>query len=223
MDKQRILSMIDHTLLKQEATQADIKRVCQEAVKYRFASVCIQPCFVKLAAEELSGSDIPVCTVVGFPMGVNRTDVKVFETQKAIADGAGEIDMVINVGALKQRCIDAVEEDINAVVKAAQGRTVKVIFETCLLTEQEKQLACQACVNAGAHYVKTSTGYAGGGATVEDVRLMYAAVNGHCKVKAAGGIRTLEQCRAMIEAGAERIGSGSAMAIAEGEEGSGCY
>ena len=210
---------IDHTLLKAVATKQDILNLCAEANKYHFASVCVNPGYVEYAHNLLLGSDVQVCTVIGFPLGANATSVKAFETTQAIADGADECDMVINIGAAKEHDWDYVYEDILAVVKAANGVLTKVIIETCYLTDEEKEMACKMAVKAGADFVKTSTGFGTGGATVEDVKLMHAAVEGKAKVKASGGIRSTADFEAMIEAGAERIGCSAGVKIMEGYEG----
>lgn len=215
MDKQQILSTLDSTNLKPEATRQDIERLCKDAAKHRFASVCVNPCYVALCASLLQESGIPVAAVVGFPLGANTSVTKAFEAAQAVEDGAKELDMVIPVGALKEGRLQEVEEDIRGVVLAGEGALVKVIIETCLLTDEDKIQACQAAVKAGAHFVKTSTGFSKSGATAEDVALMKKTVAGKCLVKASGGIRTLADCRKMLEAGADRIGTGSAAAIAE--------
>lgn len=215
-NRENIASIIDHTLLKANATEKDIIRCCEEGKKYGFASVCIHPCHVKLAAEILKDSKVKVATVVGFPLGANLTSVKAFEAARAIEDGAHELDMVLNIGALKQGNADYVEEDVRAVVEAAKGSVVKVILETCYLTDEEKILACKLCKNAGAHFVKTSTGLASAGAVVEDVALMRRTVGMEMGVKAAGGIRTLESLKAMVEAGANRIGTSAGIKILKG-------
>ncbi|UZH05709.1 deoxyribose-phosphate aldolase [Heyndrickxia coagulans] len=208
-----LAAYIDHTLLKPEATEKDILKLTAEAAQYHFASVCIHPYWVKLAAKELAGTGVKVCTVIGFPLGATTSETKAFETKKAIEDGAEEMDMVINIGALKSGDIEAVEADIRAVVEAAQGKLVKVIIETCLLTNEEKELACRLSVKAGAHFVKTSTGFSTGGATVEDVKLMRQTVGDKAGVKASGGIHTKAEAEAMIEAGATRIGASSGVKI----------
>ena len=210
---------IDHTLLKATATKQEIYNLCAEANKYDFASVCVNPGFVEYAHELLLGSTVMVCTVIGFPLGANATSVKAFETTQAIADGADEVDMVINVGAAKEHDWDYVYNDIKAVVSAANGVLVKVIIETCYLTDEEKEMACKMAVKAGADFVKTSTGFGTGGATVEDVKLMVAAVEGNAQVKASGGVRCKEDFEAMIEAGANRIGCSAGVKIMEGYEG----
>ncbi len=207
---------IDHTLLKATATYDDILKLCSEANQYDFASVCVNPANVSIAHKLLNGSDVMVCTVIGFPLGANSMEVKAFETTKAIADGADEIDMVINVGQAKAQNWDYVYEDIKAVVDAANGVLVKVIIETCYLTDEEKVMACKMAKKAGADFVKTSTGFGTGGATVEDVKLMKEAVGDTMKVKASGGIRNKKDFEAMIAAGANRIGCSAGVAIMEG-------
>lgn len=210
-----IAKFIDHTLLKPEATPAEIAKLCQEAKEYRFAAVCVNPPYVKQCATLLRGTAVAVCAVVGFPLGAHTTDVKVFETQQAIADGAREIDMVINIGALKAQQADCVRDDIRAVCAAAhaRGALVKVIIEAALLTDDEKVRACELARDAGADFVKTSTGFGPGGATVHDVALMARTVGGALGVKAAGGIRNYEQAQAMIAAGATRIGASAGVKI----------
>jgi len=207
---------IDHTILKATATYDDILKLCSEANEYHFASVCVNPANVSLAHKLLKDTDVLVCTVIGFPLGANQSTVKAFETTQAITDGADEIDMVINVGQAKAGNWEYVYEDIKAVVDAANGVLVKVIIETCYLTDEEKVLACKAAVRAGADFVKTSTGFGTGGATVSDVKLMKEAVGNACKVKASGGIRSVEDFDAMIEAGADRIGCSAGVKIMEG-------
>jgi deoxyribose-phosphate aldolase len=212
-----IARLIDHTLLKPDATRDDIRKLCNEALKYGFASVCVNPWNVSLAAEILRGSEVNVCTVVGFPLGATLPQVKVYETEEVIKLGAQEIDMVINVGALKSGQVDAVEADIRGVVEASHrgGAICKVILETVLLTTDEKVRGSLAAKNAGADFVKTSTGFAAGGATAEDVRLMRAVVGGEIGVKAAGGVRSLEDLQKMVEAGATRIGASASVKILE--------
>ncbi len=212
-----IARLIDHTLLKPDATRDDIRKICNEALKYGFASVCVNPWNVSLAAEMLRGSEVRVCTVVGFPLGATLPQVKVYETEEVIKLGAQEIDMVINVGALKSGQVDAVEADIRGVVEASHrgGAICKVILETVLLTTDEKVRGSLAAKNAGADFVKTSTGFAAGGATAEDVRLMRAVVGGEIGVKAAGGVRSLEDLQKMVEAGATRIGASASVKILE--------
>jgi deoxyribose-phosphate aldolase len=212
-----IALLIDHTLLKPEATDADIRKLCAEARHYGFASVCVNPCWVPVAAEELIGSTVKVCTVVGFPLGANATEVKSFETGVAMAEGALEIDMVLNIGALRGGMADAVREDIIAVVDTAHlgGAIVKVILETALLTREQKIEACRLAVTAGADFVKTSTGFAASGATVEDVALLRQAVGPALGVKASGGVRTLADLQRMVAAGATRIGTSTGVTIVE--------
>jgi len=207
---------IDHTLLKPDATKAQIMTLCAEARAYDFASVCVNPYWVGLSVEELKGSGVDVCTVIGFPLGATFKEVKAAETRAAIAAGATEIDMVINVGAAKDGDWLTVFEDIAAVVEAAEGTLVKVIIETCLLTDEEKVKACEMAVKAKASFVKTSTGFSTGGATVEDVRLMRETVGSELGVKASGGVRTSDDMAAMVEAGATRIGTSGGVAIVNG-------
>ncbi|WP_066316567.1 deoxyribose-phosphate aldolase [Bacillus sp. FJAT-29814] len=222
---QNIAKMIDHTLLKADATKEQIIKLAEEAKEYSFASVCVNPTWVKTAAELLKDSpDVKVCTVIGFPLGATTSETKAFETKNAIENGATEIDMVINVGALKDKQDDLVEQDIKAVVDAATGKAiVKVIIETSLLTDEEKKRACELSVKAGADFVKTSTGFSTGGATVEDIRLMRDTVGPEIGVKASGGVRSREDALAMIEAGATRIGASSGVAISKGEISSSNY
>lgn len=210
--------MIDHTLLKANATEAEIVKLAEEAKEYKFASVCVNPTWVKKAAEILHDVEgVEVCTVIGFPLGASTSEVKAFETKNAIENGATEVDMVINIGALKDKQYDLVEKDIKAVVDAAKGKALtKVIIETCLLTDEEKEMACKLSVNAGADFVKTSTGFSTGGATVEDIALMRKTVGPDLGVKASGGVRSLEDAQNMIEAGATRIGASSGVAIVNG-------
>lgn len=206
---------IDHTILNATATYDDILKLCNEANKYHFMSVCINPCNVSLAHKLLEGSDVLVCTVIGFPLGANTSDVKAYETTRAIADGADEVDMVINIGMAKAHNWDYVYEDIKAVVDAAKGVLVKVIIETCYLTDDEIVEACKAALKAKADYVKTSTGFGTAGATVEAVKLMKDTVKDNCLVKASGGIRDLQTFNKMIEAGASRIGCSAGVKIME--------
>jgi deoxyribose-phosphate aldolase len=211
-----IAQFIDHTLLKPEATAGDIERLCKEAREHHFCAVCVNPCQVRLAATLLKGSDVKVCTVVGFPLGANLTEIKATETRSALRDGAQEIDMVLNIGALKGGDAATVLSDIKSVVDACRvaRATVKVIFETALLTDAEKKQACELCVQAGANFVKTSTGFGPGGATVEDVALMSRLVKSHgLGVKASGGIRSLADFNKMVAAGATRIGTSSGVKI----------
>lgn len=207
---------IDHTVLKPEATPAAIEKICAEALENNFAAVCINPCHIELAKRLLAGSEVKVATVIGFPLGANTTAAKAFEARDAIARGADELDMVLNIGMLKAGAYDYVREDIHAVVEASGGKTVKVIFENCLLTEAEKIAATQLSCEAGANYVKTSTGFNKSGATVEDVSLMKSHCTDGVKVKAAGGIRSYEDALKMIEAGAERLGTSAGAAIIAG-------
>lgn len=207
--------LIDHTLLKAYASMAEIKTLCEEAIKFKFKSVCVNPVYVKDAKELLKGSDVLVCTVIGFPLGTSTSATKAFETSDAILHGADEIDMVINMGALKDGNVALVESDIKAVVDAAKGKLVKVIIETCYLTDDEKKLACKAAQNAKAQFVKTSTGFGTGGATVADVQLMKETVP-NMEVKASGGVRNLNDVELMVKAGATRIGTSNGVAIVNG-------
>lgn len=214
MDKKYIASIIDHTILKPEAGEADVERICSEAVKYGFASVCVNPCYVKMCSKLLSGSSVKVCTVIGFPLGANTTETKVFEATKAVEEGAHEVDMVINMGALKDKKYDYVLNDIKSVVEAVKDRAiVKVILETCLLDDDEKVKACEIAQKAGAAFVKTSTGFNKGGATAHDVALMRKTVGDSMGVKASGGVRTYDDAVKMIEAGASRIGASASVKI----------
>jgi len=213
-----VASMIDHTLLKPGATQEQVATLLMEAKEYKFASVCVNPCWVSFAAQELAGTDVKVCTVIGFPLGASTTAVKVFETQDAIQNGATEVDMVIAVGRLKAGDDKAVEADIRGVVDAAKGKAlVKVIIETCLLTDEEKIRVCMLCVRAGADFVKTSTGFSTGGATPADVALMRKTVGEKVGVKASGGIRGKEDLERMVAAGANRIGASSGVSIMQAQ------
>ena len=214
MNKKELARMIDHTLLKPEATSEGIKKLCEEAVKYNFASVCVNPGRVKEAYEIVKNSDVKVCTVIGFPLGATTTESKVFETKDAIKNGATEVDMVINVGRLKDKDYDFVKEDIKSVVDAAKGKALtKVIIETCLLTDEEKVIACKLSKEAGADFVKTYTGFSTGGATASDIKLMRETVGPDMGVKASGGVRTKEDALTMIENGATRIGASASIAI----------
>ena len=218
MDKQQLAKMIDHTILKPEADKASIEKLCKEALEYNFASVCINPTNVELAAKLLKGSEVKVCTVIGFPLGANTMEVKAFETKDAIAKGADEVDMVINIGRLKDKDYEYVEKDIKAVVDAADKKALtKVIIETCLLTEEEKVKACELAKKAGADFVKTSTGFSTGGATPEDIKLMRETVGPDMGVKASGGVRSIEDAEAVIKNGATRIGTSASIAICEGK------
>lgn len=212
---------IDHTLLKPDATKEGIDKLLAEAKEYDFASVCVNPYWVAYCAQVLKDSDVKVCTVIGFPLGANTTATKVFEAREAIANGADEIDMVINIGELKAGNDAAVEADIHALAEASGNKLLKVIIETCLLTDQEKVRACQLAVKAGADYVKTSTGFSTGGATIPDVTLMRQTVGEQVGVKASGGARTYQDAKAFVEAGASRIGASAGVAIVEGEKASG--
>jgi deoxyribose-phosphate aldolase len=213
-----LAKMIDHTLLKPDATQQEIAQLCFEARKYGFASVCVNPTWVSLCAELLKGSAAKVCTVIGFPLGATSSETKAFETETAMRQGATEIDMVINIGALKARDLETVAKDIRGVVNAAHARNiiVKVIIEASLLTDEEKTIACLISKEAGADFVKTSTGFAGGGATVHDVELMRRTVGPQMGVKASGGVRTFEDAASMIKAGATRIGASAGVKILQG-------
>lgn len=204
---------IDHTNLKPFATRADIEKLCADAKAWDFASVCVNPCNVKFAKELLAGTDVEICTVIGFPLGQNTTAIKVAETEAAYADGCEEFDMVINVGRLKDGENDYVRDEIAAIVKAAKGKTVKVIIETGLLTDEEKALATRLTCEAGAHFVKTCTGFAVGGATVEDVTIMKENLSGNTIIKASAGIRSYKDAVALIEAGASRLGTSAGIAI----------
>ena len=208
-----IARMIDHTLLLPEATPEMAARLCREADEHEFYAVCISPVFVPLADDRLAGSPVRVCTVVGFPAGVNETEVKAFEARRAIRQGADEIDMVMNIGAAKAGDWTRVGLDVKRVVESTQGHLVKVILETCLLTDEEKVRACEVCVSAGAGFVKTSTGFNGPGARVADIRLMRAAVGPDLGVKASGGIRDYDAACGMIAAGATRLGTSSGLKI----------
>ena len=218
MDKKTIASMIDHTLLKPEATPAQVEKLCAEAAEYHFASVCVNPVYIPLAARLLKGTGVKVCCVVGFPLGAIAPEQKAAEAASCAAMGAEELDMVIHVGAAKAGDWALVQRDIEGVVKAAAGYTVKVIIETCLLTDEEKVKACEAAKAAGAHFVKTSTGFSTGGATTHDIALMRKTVGPEMGVKASGGIRDYETAMAMIEAGANRIGASAGIAIVAAAE-----
>ncbi len=209
----KLSKYIDHTILKPDTKKEQVIAVCNEAKQYDFMSVCVNSYYTKLVSEQLASSDVKVCTVVGFPLGACTKEAKAFETKQAVENGADEIDMVINVGALKDGHYDVVLEDIKAVVEASGKALVKVIIETCLLTDEEKVKACELSVEAGADFVKTSTGFAGGGATVPDVALMKKTVGDKALVKASGGVRDYDGAMAVIEAGASRIGASSGVAI----------
>lgn len=212
-----IANMIDHTILKAVATKEDVKKLCNEAKEYNFFSVCINPANIEFAKKELEGSSVKVCTVIGFPLGANTSEVKAFETKDAIKKGADEVDMVINIGALKDKDYDYVLNDIKAVVDAANKEAlVKVIIETCYLTDDEKKIACELSVKAGADFVKTSTGFGTGGSTPEDIKLMREVVGPNIGVKASGGVRNQEDAKAVIKAGCSRIGASASVAITKG-------
>jgi deoxyribose-phosphate aldolase len=219
-----LAATIDHTLLKPDADEAHIRTLCQEALRYHFASVCVHPHWVPLCASLLAGSGVETCTVIGFPHGANQPETKAFETRLAVSQGATEVDMVLNVGALKSRHLELVFEDMRKVVEAAGSHAcVKVILETTLLDDEEKVIACTLAKEAGAHYVKTSTGFAGGGATVADVELMRRVVGSDLGVKASGGVRDRQGAEAMIAAGANRIGASAGIKIVQGGVGSEAY
>ena len=218
----KIANMIDHTILKATATKDDVVKLCNEAKEYGFFSVCINPANIELAKEELKGSNVKVCTVIGFPLGANTSAVKAFETKDAIAKGADEVDMVINIGALKDKNYELVYEDIKAVVDAANKEAlVKVIIETCYLTEEEKIAMCKSVTDAGADYIKTSTGFGTGGATIEDIKLFKQHIGPNVKIKAAGGVKTVEDLEMFITEGCERIGTSSAINLIKGKEAQG--
>ena len=220
MDKNEVLKHVDHTLLLQASTWDEIRQICDDAVKYRTASVCIPPCYVKQAYDYMEGK-IPVCTVIGFPNGNMTTKTKEFETKDAIENGASEIDMVINVGWLRDKKYDLVEEEIRTLKKACGERILKVIIETCLLKEEEKIKMCQIVTNAGADYIKTSTGFSSGGATFEDIKLFAEHVGSDVKIKAAGGISSIEDAEKFISLGADRLGTSRIVKIIKGEEAAG--
>lgn len=222
--EQNLAKMIDHTQLKPDTQKDKITQICKEAKEQNFASVCVNPHWVSYCAELLEGTDVKVCTVIGFPLGATTKETKAFETKQAIEKGATEVDMVINIGELKSGNKQFVQQDIEAVVREAEGKAiVKVIIETSLLTEDEKVAACELAKAAGADFVKTSTGFSGGGATVEDISLMRKTVGPEMGVKASGGVRDYEGAKAMIEAGATRIGASSGIAIVNGEQGTSDY
>lgn len=224
MNKEQLARMIDHTILKPEATDAEVIKLCKEAMEYGFASVCVNPSMVKKAATILEGSEVKVCTVIGFPLGATTTEVKVFETEQTIKDGATEVDMVINVGKLKENNLEYVKNDIAAVVSAAKGKAItKVIIESCLLTDEEKVTVCNIAKEVGADFVKTSTGFSTGGATKEDIKLMRETVGPNMGVKASGGIRSNEDAMTMIENGATRIGASASIAICNGTKSNSNY
>lgn len=220
MDVQKILSTCDHTLLGQTATWEDIRAICDDGIRFATASVCIPPCYVK-QAKEYVGDKLKICTVIGFPNGYNSTAVKVFETKDAIESGADEIDMVINIGLLKAKCEGQVRDEIKKIKEACGDKILKVIIETCLLTEEEKVTMCKLVTEAGADYIKTSTGFSKAGATLEDVRLMRANVGENVLVKAAGGISGLEDAQAFLDAGANRLGTSRVVKAVKGIDGTG--
>lgn len=223
MHEKKLSGYLDHTLLAADATETKIKELCAQAAQHHFASVCVNGCRVALCARLLAGSTAKVCSVVGFPLGAMATPAKVFEARQAVADGADEVDMVINIGALKDGDDEAVRADIAAVKEAIGSKLLKVIIEACLLTDEEKVKACTLAVAAGADYVKTSTGFSKHGATIEDVRLMRKTVGPDVGVKAAGGIRDRQTALAMIEAGASRIGTSNGVALVEGTTADAAY
>ena len=209
-----IAEMIDHTILKPEARKSEIEQLCKEAMEYKFAAVCVNPYYVSYCKELLKGSNVKVATVIGFPLGANTKELKAFEALDAVNNGADEIDMVINIGALKDKDYEVVKNDIKLVVDIAKGKAiVKVIIETCLLTDEEKVKACELSMEAGADFVKTSTGFSTGGASVEDVKLMKSVVGDKLEVKASGGVRDLDAAEKMIKAGASRLGTSSGIKI----------
>lgn len=214
MEYKDIYKMIDHTLLKQDATSEEIKKLCKEALEYNFASVCVNPTNVELAAKILNGSLVKVCTVIGFPLGANTTKIKVLEAKDAVENGATEVDMMINIGRLKDKDYDYVKKDIEAVVNEVKGKAlIKVIIETCLLADEEKVIACKLASEAKADFVKTSTGFSTGGATPFDVKLMRETVGENMGVKASGGVRTSEYAKELIKNGANRIGASASIKI----------
>ena len=217
MNKNELSKFIDHTILKAETKRSAVEKICKEALEYNFASVCINPCNVELASKLLKESEVKVCTVIGFPLGANTSKLKAFETEDAILNGAQEVDMVINIGRLKDGDYDYVRDDIKAVVNAAKGKALtKVIIETCLLTDEEKVKACELAKEAGADFVKTSTGFSTGGATPEDIKLMRETVGSEMGVKASGGVRNIDDAEAVIKNGATRIGASASIDIVEG-------
>ncbi len=223
ISKQEIARYIDHTILAANATSDKVIQICTEAKEYNFASVCVNSCWTSLVAGELEGTDVAVCTVVGFPLGAMSSESKAFEAARAVKDGADEIDMVINVGQLKEGRLDEVEHDIAIVKEACGDKLLKVIIETCLLSDEEKETACRLSVNAGADFVKTSTGFSTGGATEQDVALMRKVVGDALGVKASGGVRSFETAEAMIAAGATRLGTSSGIAIIQGASSDAAY
>jgi len=214
--KEEILNKVDHTLLKQEAKWENIKKLCDDAIKYKTASVCIPPCYVKQANEYVEGK-MKICTVIGFPNGYNSSCVKVFETQECIKEGADEIDMVINIGKLKEKNYSYILDEINQIKKACNGKILKVIVETCLLTEEEKIKMCEIVSESDADYIKTSTGFSTSGATIEDIELFKKYIKNDKKIKAAGGIKNFEDAEKFIKAGADRLGTSRLVALMENE------
>lgn len=220
MTREEIMSRVDHTLLKPEATWPDIQKICDEAMENHTASICINTCYVKQAVEYMKGA-VPVCTVVGFPLGAMDTASKAFEAKTAVENGAEEVDMVINIGRLKNREYDAVREDIAAVKKAVGSKILKVIIETCLLTDEEKEKMCDIVAEAGADFIKTSTGFSTDGATFHDIELFARCCKGRIKIKAAGGISTVEDMEKFIELGADRLGTSRAVKLLNGQQAQG--
>ena len=218
MNRKQLAKMMDHTILKATATPEQVEKICQEALEIGAASVCINPCNIEQVKRLLAGSDVKVCTVIGFPLGANTTAVKMYETRDAIERGAEEVDMVINVGALLAGDAKTVFDDIKGVVEAANGTLVKVIIETCYLNDDQKKTACELAMKAGADFVKTSTGFGSGGATAHDVALMRSVVGDKLQVKASGGIRSYEDAKAIVDASADRLGVSASIAILEGAE-----
>lgn len=223
MTELKIESTIDHTLLKPEALASQIKTLCSEAKQYHFKTVCINPQNIALAKTLLADCDVGICTVIGFPLGAMTSESKAFETKDAIAKGADEIDMVLAIGKLKSGELDYVEQDIAMVVKAAAGKTVKVILETALLSAEEIATACQLATKAGAHFVKTSTGFSTRGASLSDIEIMKANISKDVKIKASGGIRSIEDALAYVNAGVSRLGTSSGVAIVQGKKGQQSY
>ena len=213
MEGRKFANFIDHTILKQYVGTDVISKYCEQAIEYGFYSVCVNPCYVKFAHNKLKGSGVKVCTVVGFPLGANVPGVKAYETKVAVEDGADEIDMVINIGALKEGNFDLVRDDILGVVKAAGGKVVKVIIETCFLDDNEKKIICKIAKECGANFIKTSTGFGTGGAKVLDVKLIKSVVGNNMGIKASGGIKDVDMLEELIEAGASRIGTSSGMEL----------
>jgi deoxyribose-phosphate aldolase len=220
MEISKILAKCDHTLLTQTATWDDIKKICDDGMKYKTASVCIPPYFVK-QAKEYVGENLAICTVIGFPNGYNTTECKVFETADAVKNGAEEIDMVINIGWLKDKKYELISEEIKRIKEACNGKILKVIIETCLLTEEEKIEMCRIVTEAGADYIKTSTGFSVGGATFGDIELFSKNIGGNVKMKAAGGIASLDDAEKFLDLGADRLGTSRVVSIAKSEKGSG--